>query len=231
MSVAGSRGGAIRARNGTRRSRRRAGRCAPSAQARSRDHARRRQGRACRPSRLDRRSIGAGRRAPPVRVRPRLPARRRDLRDAPGNRRPSDRAWRRTRPPAGHLLHGLTQVWSVVHRDPENPLTALKTTGRADFLYARVEARRAGADHALFLTIDGHLSEATSANIFLVRGSELATPSLGCAILAGTTRTWILRWAAEAGLSVVEGWLTSADLAAADEAFLCSSVAGDRKSV
>lgn len=135
-------------------------------------------------------------------------------------------AWPVTPPPAGHLEHGLHLVSSVVRRDPENPLAALKTTSRADFVYARLEARRAGADDALFLTIDGHLSEATSANIFLVRGTELATPALGCAILAGTTRTWILRWAIEAGLSVVEGWLTSAELAAADEAFLCSSVAG-----
>ncbi|MEA2673395.1 MAG: branched-chain amino acid aminotransferase, partial [Chloroflexota bacterium] len=85
---------------------------------------------------------------------------------------------------------------------------------------------RAGGDDALFLTIDGHLSEATSANIFLIRGAELATPALECAILAGTTRTWILRWAAAAGLRPLEAWLVTADLANADEAFLCSSVAG-----
>ena len=74
--------------------------------------------------------------------------------------------------------------------------SALKTTSRADYVYARVEARAAGADDALFLTTDGFLSEATSANVFLVRGAVLATPALGCAILPGTTRDWILRWAA-----------------------------------
>ena len=77
-----------------------------------------------------------------------------------------------------------------MRRDPENPLAALKTTSRADYVYARLEARRAGADDALFLTIDGYLSEATTANIFLVRRGadgieELATPSLDCAILPG----------------------------------------------
>ncbi|HEX8025590.1 MAG TPA: aminotransferase class IV, partial [Candidatus Limnocylindrales bacterium] len=86
--------------------------------------------------------------------------------------------------------------------------------------------RRAGADDALFLTLDGHLSEATSANVFLVRDGELATPALACAILPGTTRSWILAWAAAAGLRPVEGWLTTRDLAEADEAFLSSSVAG-----
>jgi D-alanine transaminase len=70
--------------------------------------------------------------------------------------------------------------------------------------------------------------------VFLVRDArdgldgpiELATPALACAILPGTTRSWLLRWAVDAGLRPVEGWLTPDELAAAREAFLCSSVAG-----
>ena len=135
-------------------------------------------------------------------------------------------AWPVLPPPPGHLVKGLHLVASAVRRDPESPLATLKTTSRADFVHARLEARRAGADDALFLTLDGHLSEATSANIFLVRGDELVTPDLACAILAGTTRGWILGWAPGAGLRPVEGWLSTRDLAEADEAFLCSSVAG-----
>lgn len=135
-------------------------------------------------------------------------------------------AWPVQPTPADHLDRGLHLAVSSVRRDPENPLAALKTTSRADYVYARLEARRAGADDALFLTTDGHLSEATSANLFLVRGTELATPALGCAILPGTTRTWLLGWGRDVGLAAVEGWLTTADLAGADEAFLCSSVAG-----
>ena len=135
-------------------------------------------------------------------------------------------AWPVPPPPAAHLEVGLHLVVSSVRRDPENPLNALKTTSRADYVYARIEARSAGADDALFLTVDGFLSEATSANVFLVRGDELATPALACAILPGTTRDWILRWGSSAGLRPVEGWLTARDLAEADEAFLSSSVAG-----
>jgi branched-chain amino acid aminotransferase len=140
-------------------------------------------------------------------------------------------AWPVPPPPADHLERGLHLVASTVRRDPENPLASLKTTSRADYVFARLEARRAGADDALFLTIDGQLSEATSANVFLVRRGgteerELATPALACAILPGTTRTWLLGWAGRVGLSPFEGWLTPADLAGADEAFLCSSVAG-----
>ncbi len=135
-------------------------------------------------------------------------------------------AWPVPPPPAAHLEVGLHLVVSSVRRDPENPLNALKTTSRADYVFARIEARTAGADDALFLTVDGYLSEATSANVFLVRGQELATPALACAILPGTTRDWILRWGSTAGLRTVEGWLTARDLAEADEAFLSSSVAG-----
>jgi branched-chain amino acid aminotransferase len=123
-------------------------------------------------------------------------------------------------------------VSSAIRRDPASPLATLKTTSRAEYVHARLEARRAGADDALFLTTDDHLSESTTANIFLVRpdaearGLELATPALDCAILPGTTRSWLLGWAERVGLRPVEGRLRRDELAAADEAFLCSSVAG-----
>jgi branched-chain amino acid aminotransferase len=140
-------------------------------------------------------------------------------------------AWPVPPTPTSHLEVGLRLVESRIRRDPENPLSALKTTSRADYVYARMEARAAGADDALFLTIDGFLSEATSANVFVVRpgsdGSvELATPSLASAILPGTTRDWILGWASSVDLHPNEAWLTTRDLAEADEAFLSSSVAG-----
>jgi branched-chain amino acid aminotransferase len=135
-------------------------------------------------------------------------------------------AWPVAPPPAGHLEDGLHLVTSSIRRDPESPLSALKTTSRADYVYARLEARHAGADDALFLTIDGHLSEATSANLFLVRGPDLVTPALACAILPGTTRSWVLGWAPTAGLAAHEDWLTTRHLAESDEAFVCSSVAG-----
>ena len=140
-------------------------------------------------------------------------------------------AWPVAPPPPGHLDRGLALVASAVRRDPLSPIVTLKTTSRADYVYARLEARRAGADDAVFLTTQGYLSEATTANIFLVRRGadgavELATPALDCAILPGTTRSWLLLWAAAAGLRPVEGQLSPDELAAADEAFVSSSVAG-----
>lgn len=145
-------------------------------------------------------------------------------------------AWPVVPPPTDHLERGLRLVTSAVRRDPASPLAALKTTSRADYVYARLEARRAGADDAVFLTTNGYLSEGTSANLFIVRtipdradhgpALELATPSLDCAILPGTTRSWLLAWGDRVGLRPMEASLSPGDLAAADEAFLSSSVAG-----
>lgn len=140
-------------------------------------------------------------------------------------------AWPVVAAPSSHLDRGLHLVASAVRRDPRSPIATLKTTSRAEYVYARLEARRAGADDALFLTVDDHLSEGTSANLFLVREAtdgvaELATPSLDCAILPGTTRSWLLAWGARVGLRPVEARLTRTDLAGAREAFLSSSVAG-----
>ena len=140
-------------------------------------------------------------------------------------------AWPVAPAPDAHLERGLHLIASTVRRDPQSPLATLKTTSRAEYIYARLEARRAGADDALFLTVDDHLSEGTSANFFLVRSGDgqelqLATPSLECAVLPGTTRSWLLEWAGRVGLVPFEGRLTRADIADAREAFLSSSVAG-----
>jgi branched-chain amino acid aminotransferase len=124
------------------------------------------------------------------------------------------------------LERGVRAVTSSIRRDPASPLAGVKTTSRADYVYARLEAARADADDALFLTLDGRLSEATAANLFVIAGPTLATPPLNAAILAGTTRTWLLAHAEQLGLTLAEVDLRPAELLAADEAFLTGSVAG-----
>ncbi len=137
-------------------------------------------------------------------------------------------AWAYAPPPASALEAGIRAITSAVRRDPGSPLAGIKTTSRSDYVYAKLEAERARVDDALFLTIDGRVSEATSANVFAIVGDALMTPTTGAAILAGTTRTWLLG-APEVralGLEPVERDLTPDALVAADEAFLSSSVAG-----
>lgn len=107
----------------------------------------------------------------------------------------------------------------------EQAVTAgLKTLGYAEAVIAFNAARAAGFDEALFLDTEGHVSEATTANIFAVRSGRLLTPPLTCGILAGITRALVLEIASGAGLPVSEEILALDDLHTADEAFITSSV-------
>jgi branched-subunit amino acid aminotransferase/4-amino-4-deoxychorismate lyase len=130
-------------------------------------------------------------------------------------------------PPSERVLRdGESFVVSCVHRDPESPVASIKTTSRAELVYARIEAATAGADDALFVTTDGRLTEATTSNLLLVKGERCATPRLGTAILAGTTRAWLMAHGADAGLEMAERDLRLDDVWAADEMAACSSIAG-----
>jgi branched-chain amino acid aminotransferase len=130
-------------------------------------------------------------------------------------------------PPAARILeHGLRVVVTTLRHDPASPLAGVKSTSRADSVIARLEAERAGADDAIYPTLEGSLTEGTTANLFLVTGEELATPPLDEGILAGTMRTWLLAHAGDLGLRAVERRLWPKDVAAADEAIFTSSVAG-----
>jgi branched-subunit amino acid aminotransferase/4-amino-4-deoxychorismate lyase len=130
-------------------------------------------------------------------------------------------------PPSDRILReGERFITSCVHRDPDSPVASIKTTSRAELVYARLEAAGAGADDALFVTTDGRLTEATTSNLLAISGDSCATPLLGTAILAGTTRAWLVEHGREAGLTMVERDVRLEDVWAADEMAACSSVAG-----
>lgn len=138
-------------------------------------------------------------------------------------------------PVAAELIErGLRAITATGRRDPSAPLASVKTISRADHVHAKLEAERAGADDAVTLTLAGDVAEATSANVAIVvagqgsRGQSLLTPSLSAGILDGTTRDWLLGpdGAATLGLPATESVVRPEDLLGADEALLCSSVAG-----
>ena len=86
------------------------------------------------------------------------------------------------------------------------------------------EAHDANADESIFLTRDGHVSEGGSANLFMVRGSELITPSVTDDILEGITRDTVIAIAREElGLTVTERAIDRTELFIADEVFFCGT--------
>lgn len=91
-------------------------------------------------------------------------------------------------------------------------------------LLALQTAKAAGAHEALILDVHGHVIEGTTSNVFLVRGRDLVTPPEDAGILAGITRAHVVEIAVQNGHGVRFEALTPADLAAADEVFLTSSI-------
>ena len=135
-------------------------------------------------------------------------------------------AWPFTPPSERALARGERFICSSIHRDPESPMAGVKTVSRAELVYARIEAERAGADDAIFLTTDGRITEATTSNVLLIRGDTCATPRLGTALLAGTTRAWLVEHGAAAGLTIEECDLRPQDAFEADEMAICASIGG-----
>jgi 4-amino-4-deoxychorismate lyase len=102
-------------------------------------------------------------------------------------------------------------------------LPGVKSTSYAVNVAAEAEARRRGADDAVFVDADDVVLEGTVTNVWWRRGDTLFTPSLDLGILAGVTRAVVLELAA-GRRGVHEGRFPAAELRAADEAFTTSSV-------
>jgi branched-chain amino acid aminotransferase len=135
-------------------------------------------------------------------------------------------AWPFARPSARVLEEGERFITSCVRRDAESPISGIKTTSRAELVYARIEAQRAGADDAMFLTTDGRVTEATTSNVLVITGDTCATPKLGAGLLAGTTRAWLVEHGDAVGMRMVQRDLLLDEVYAADEVAVCASIGG-----
>jgi branched-chain amino acid aminotransferase len=122
---------------------------------------------------------------------------------------------------------GLAMVTSSYRRpNPDVQDVAIKTLNYLGSALAKQEARRQGADEALFLNQSGRVAEAAVANIFALRGRSLATPPALDGCLEGINRGAVLEIARDLGFEVAERSLGRRDLFAADEVFLTGSGAG-----
>jgi branched-chain amino acid aminotransferase len=90
--------------------------------------------------------------------------------------------------------------------------------------FAKTDAQRAGFDEALVLNQDGHLSEASAANVFLVKNGTAITPPVTDNVLEGITRRSVMELLPkELGVPVVERSIDRTEITLADEAFLCGT--------
>jgi len=103
-------------------------------------------------------------------------------------------------------------------------LGGVKSTSYALNMLAVDEARRRGAEDAIFLALGDVVLEGTTTNVWWRRGETLFTPAVELGVLAGVTRAVLLEAAPGLGYEVEEGSFPVADLLAAEEAFTTSSV-------
>src|SRR5437879_6431262 len=120
---------------------------------------------------------------------------------------------------------GISCGVSSWRRTDDNAIPARsKITGAyVNAALAKTEAQEAGFDEAIVLTQDGHVSEGSAENLFLVREGILTTPPASDNILEGITRSSILQLAADAGVPTAVRSIDRTELYIADEVFLCGT--------
>ena len=109
--------------------------------------------------------------------------------------------------------------------DPRTAPTASKAAG----LYmigtlSKHAAEAEGFNDALMLTLDGHVAEATGANIFFAIDGELHTPTPYC-FLDGITRRTVMALARARQIPVHERHILPEEMAKASEVFLAGTAA------
>jgi branched-chain amino acid aminotransferase len=120
-------------------------------------------------------------------------------------------------------LHCGVSSWRRID-DNAIPARAKITGSYVNSALAKTEAIQSGFDEAIMLTQDGHVSEGSAENIFLVINGELVTPAVTENILQGITRDTIIELARrELGRITRERQIDRTELYTASEIFLCGT--------
>jgi branched-chain amino acid aminotransferase len=117
----------------------------------------------------------------------------------------------------------MTSSWRRVS-DSAIPARAKITGAYVNSALAKSEALENGFDEAVMLTQDGHVSEGSAENLFMVRDGVFVTPSVTEEILEGITRGLLIGLIRdELGMEVVERSIDRTELYTCDELFLCGT--------
>ncbi len=107
--------------------------------------------------------------------------------------------------------------------DEAIPARGKITGGYVNMAFQKSEAELNGFDEALVMTPDGHASEGSAANLFIVRDGTLVTPPVTDDILEGVTRAGMMEIARNEGMTVEVRSVDRSELYVADEIFLCGT--------
>jgi len=112
---------------------------------------------------------------------------------------------------------------------PQNIFSPFKTANALLFVMAARYKQSRGLGDCIILNSEGKIVEATSSNIFLIKGNNLYTPRLSDGCVAGVMRQKVIELAPKVGLTVNDNAsLVESNLLASDEIFLTNAVSGLR---
>ena len=121
---------------------------------------------------------------------------------------------------------GIRCMVSSWRRVPDQSLPArAKITGSyAQAALAKSEAVESGFDEAIVLSVEGHVSEGSAENLFMLKDGVFVTPPVTDDILEGVTRQLLIKVIRdELNLEVLERSIDRTELYTCDELLLCGT--------
>jgi len=131
--------------------------------------------------------------------------------------------------PFGEYIDTTSGISTMTTSWRRNPDTAIPARSKINGSYvnsafAKTDAVLNGHDEAIVLTAEGHVSEGSAENLFMVRDGILVTPPVTDDILEGVTRAGLIELARrELGLETVVRSIDRSELYVAEEIFLCGT--------
>jgi branched-chain amino acid aminotransferase len=116
----------------------------------------------------------------------------------------------------------MTSSWRR-NADDALPARGKIVGGYVNMAFQKSEAEMNGFDEAIVLTADGHVNEASAANLFVVRDGVALTPPVSDDLLEGVTRKAIIEMLANEGIPVEVRSIDRSELYVADEVMLCGT--------
>lgn len=125
-----------------------------------------------------------------------------------------------------HKKDGIKVVISSFKRGyPQYQMQAKTPTNYNMLTLTKHETEASKADDVLLTDNEGYITEASVANIWVVKNGVAYTPPNDGSILPGITRQTVFEILNKAGIEAKEKKITRADLYIADEVFLCGTYA------
>ena len=128
-------------------------------------------------------------------------------------------------PPAPPELQAVRVCFAPQRTDARDRFLYHKTTNRRLYSATLKAAQRAGFADALFLNLDGQVTEGAIHTIFVEKAGRWFTPPIECGVLPGVQRRHLIATRPD----VEERSLTLEDLKTADAVYLANAVRGARR--